>query len=62
MMTKIESKQEERRRQEKLVRETADMIDETSSMLGEVSRVLQTSRWETREGPFRGFDSPPGRF
>jgi hypothetical protein len=26
------------------------------------SRVLQIKRWEVQEGPFRGFNSPPGRF
>jgi hypothetical protein len=28
----------------------------------ETSRVLQIKRWEVQEGPFRGFNSPPGRF
>lgn len=28
----------------------------------DASRVLQVKRWEVREGPFRGFNSPPGRF
>lgn len=27
-----------------------------------VSRALQIKRWETHEEPFRGFNSPPGRF
>ena len=28
----------------------------------DMSRVLQVKRWEVQEGPFRGFNSPPGRF
>ena len=28
----------------------------------DVSTVLRVKRWDLREGPFRGFDSPPGRF
>jgi hypothetical protein len=27
-----------------------------------ISSVLQTRRWEMQEGPFKGFNSPPGRF
>ncbi len=26
------------------------------------SKALRVKRWETHEGPFRGFDSPPGKF
>ena len=28
----------------------------------EVERLLKKRRWEKREEPFRGFNSPPGRF
>lgn len=28
----------------------------------DTSKVLQVKRWEVQEGPFRGFNSPPGRF
>ena len=28
----------------------------------QISKVLQTVRWELRDGPFEGFRSPPGRF
>jgi hypothetical protein len=28
----------------------------------DVSTVLRSKRWEQREGPFQGFDSPPGKF
>ena len=35
-------------------RQNAQMFD--------TSRVLQIKRWEVQEGPFRGFNSPPGRF
>lgn len=27
-----------------------------------VPRALQIKRWEVQEGPFQGFNSPPGRF
>ncbi len=27
-----------------------------------VERILKVKRWEKRDKPFRGFDSPPGRF
>lgn len=26
------------------------------------ARALQIKRWEVQEGPFQGFNSPPGRF
>lgn len=28
----------------------------------EVERLLKNRKWESRDGPFRGFKSPPGRF
>jgi hypothetical protein len=28
----------------------------------EMSRLLESRRWDVQEGPFRGFGSPPGRF
>ncbi len=28
----------------------------------EVATVLESKRWERREEPFQGFDSPPGKF
>jgi hypothetical protein len=28
----------------------------------DTSKVLQIKRWEAQDGPFRGFNSPPGRF
>ncbi len=28
----------------------------------EVARLLENRRWEKREEPFHGFDSPPGKF
>ncbi len=28
----------------------------------DISRVLKVKRWEVHEGPFEGFNSPPGRF
>lgn len=29
---------------------------------GEVTKVLQVKRWQLQDEPFRGFNSPPGRF
>jgi len=29
---------------------------------GEVQKILKVKRWEKRDRPFSGFDSPPGRF
>lgn len=34
----------------------------TADSGSEVTKVLQTKRWQTQDGPFRGFNSPPGRF
>ena len=31
-------------------------------ILKEAQSVLKNRRWDAREGPFRGFGSPPGRF
>ncbi len=42
--------------------DTTAMIEEATAMIGEVSKVLQTKRWEVRDEPFAGFRSPPGRF
>ena len=28
----------------------------------DVKRVLEQKRWQAKDGPFRGFGSPPGRF
>ena len=28
----------------------------------EVEQLLKNRKWETRNGPFSGFKSPPGRF
>ena len=28
----------------------------------DVSTALRSKRWEQREGPFQGFDSPEGKF
>jgi len=35
---------------------------ESAEVAGEVFKVLQIKRWQVQDGPFRGFDSPPGRF
>jgi len=39
-----------------------DMARESVDVSSEMSRLLESRRWDVREGPFRGFDSPPGRF
>ena len=35
---------------------------ESSDVYCDVSTALRAKRWEQREGPFQGFDSPEGRF
>ena len=35
---------------------------ESSDVDCDVSTVLRSKRWEQREGPFRGFRSPEGKF
>jgi hypothetical protein len=47
---------------EQHAQETAEMVQETKAMIGDVSKVLQTRRWETRTEPFTSFNSPEGRF
>jgi hypothetical protein len=37
----------------------AESGDDTSR---EMSKLLADRRWEPKEGPFQGFQSPPGRF
>ena len=39
-----------------------DMAYETVDVSREMSRLLESRRWDLQEGPFRGFGSPPGRF
>lgn len=34
----------------------------TEDLVEEVEKILKVKRWDKRESPFRGFDSPPGRF
>jgi hypothetical protein len=47
-------------------REPADGVDpaeeEDAKLADEVSKILRRRRWEKRENPFEGFNSPPGRF
>ena len=52
----------ERRVSEELARETATMTRVTDDMIDEVSSVLRIRRWQMQDQPFRGFESPPGRF
>jgi hypothetical protein len=42
--------------------ESASEGELTEDLVGEVERILQVKRWDKRKNPFRGFDSPPGRF
>jgi hypothetical protein len=37
-------------------------VRDASDSYPEMSRLLTSRRWETHDGPFRGFGSPPGRF
>lgn len=39
-----------------------DRSDELDGLTGQVVRVLAVRRWQPMDGPFRGFNSPPGRF
>jgi hypothetical protein len=41
--------------------ETAEDEDDPT-IADEVSKILRRRRWEKRESPFEGFNSPPGRF
>ncbi len=36
--------------------------DAAEDLVEEVERILKVKRWDKRSSPFRGFDSPPGRF
>jgi hypothetical protein len=36
--------------------------EEDASIADEVSKILRRRRWEKRDSPFEGFNSPPGRF
>ncbi len=39
-----------------------DLAPEPAAVDREISKVLQVKRWQEQRGPFRGFNSPPGRF
>lgn len=39
-----------------------DGPQEEGALAAEVTKVLRIRRWREQEGPFRGFDYPPGRF
>ncbi len=39
-----------------------DLATATAERISEFSRFLQSRRMEVQEEPFRGFNSPPGRF
>lgn len=44
---------------------SAPVEDEDASgedLIREVEKILRVKRWDKRDSPFRGFDSPPGRF
>jgi hypothetical protein len=38
------------------------MDEDAADLVEEVERILKVKRWDKRNSPFRGFDSPPGRF
>jgi len=35
---------------------------EEGALAAELTKVLRIRRWREQEGPFQGFNSPPGRF
>jgi hypothetical protein len=39
-----------------------DDRQDRNDIASQMSKLLESRRWEVQEGPFRGFDSPPGRF
>ena len=39
-----------------------DRGQDRNDIASQMSRLLESRRWDVQEGPFRGFDSPPGRF
>lgn len=39
-----------------------DELSKREELLGEISKVLRVKRWPVQSEPFRGFNSPPGRF
>ncbi|HSP56490.1 MAG TPA: hypothetical protein VLS25_12990 [Dehalococcoidia bacterium] len=42
-----------------------DRVEDSRPPDGETperDKILEIKRWEVQEGPFRGFNSPPGRF
>ncbi|MEE8346364.1 MAG: hypothetical protein V3S20_03350 [Dehalococcoidia bacterium] len=41
---------------------TGETGSESLDTSSEVATVLVSKRWEQRDRPFQGFDSPPGRF
>lgn len=47
----------------RIVSKAIDKVMDTTPQQAIISSVLHTQRWDLRrETPFRGFDSPPGRF
>ena len=50
---------------QKDARKSWERVEDPRPPDGETSepdKVLDIKRWEVHEGPFRGFNSPPGRF
>jgi len=39
-----------------------DLLRERAYVFRQMSMLLETRRLESQKGPFRGFQSPPGRF
>lgn len=37
-------------------------LEPRQDVVEEVEKILKVKRWDKRDSPFRGFDSPPGRF
>lgn len=41
---------------------TSEQRQQSGELFWAVPKALQVKRWDGREGSFRGFDSPPGKF
>ena len=42
--------------------ESAEEAENSEHRVQEVEKILNVKRWDKKDSPFRGFDSPPGRF
>ncbi|HET8943689.1 MAG TPA: hypothetical protein VFO59_02825 [Dehalococcoidia bacterium] len=42
--------------------DSAEEAENSEHRVQEVEKILNVKRWDKKDSPFRGFDSPPGRF